>query len=223
MVAVPRNRLILRQMSLSLGALFACLSAWVGVGVLTGSGSTTLMTVAVLPMVAGLVVPVLVWFAGEDPRDRRPAWFAAIGAVTLLFAVATSAGVSATYLDLAGRRVPVVVTAGDDVSRDGYQLVVVESAATGEEMGEVLLFADRTIRAGDRTVAVIDPLGWFPPDTGRPAPALQRSTYALAAAGAALLAALTAVRIRRDLRRYDFTGSRRPRRLTPDADSGSVA
>jgi hypothetical protein len=212
MVAVPRNRLILRQIVLSLGALFACLAAWVGVGVLTGSGSPTLMAVAVLPMVAGLVVPVMVWFTGEDRLDRRPAWFAVIGVVTLLFAVAASVGVSATYLELAGRRVPVVVTAGDDVSREGYQLVAVEAAATGEDLGEVLFFAERDIRAGDRMVAVIDPLGWFPPDIGQPSPVLQRYVYGLVAAGTVLLAAVTALRIRRDLRRYDFTGSRRPRR-----------
>jgi hypothetical protein len=212
MVAVPRNRLIVRQISLSLGALFVCLSAWAGVGVLTGSGSTALMAVAVLPMLAGLVVPVMVWFAGEDRRDRRPGWFAAIGVVTLLFAVAASVGVSATYLELAGRRVPVVVTAGDGVSREGYQLVAVEAAATGEDLGEVLFFAERDIRAGDRMIAVLDPLGWFPPDTGQPSPGLQRYVYGLAAVGTLLLAGLTALRIRRDLRRYDFTGSRRPRR-----------
>jgi hypothetical protein len=210
MLAVPRNRLILRQICLSLGALLACLTAWVAVAALTGSGSTVLMFVAVLPMVAGLVVPVMVWFAGEDRLDRRPGWFTGIGVVTLLFAVAVGVGVSATYLDLAGRRVPVVVTAGDGVSRQGHQLVVVETAATGEDLGEVLFFADRDIRAGDRMVAVLDPLGWFPPEVGQPSPALHRCTYALAAAGALLLTVLTALRIRRDLRRYDFTGSRRP-------------
>ncbi|MEU8661172.1 hypothetical protein [Actinoplanes philippinensis] len=207
---MPRNRLIQRQVLLSLAALSVCLSGWVTAGVLTGSGSTVLMFVAVAPMVAGLVVPLLVWFAGEDRLDRRPVWYAGIGVVTLLFAVAAGMGTPATYLDVAGRRVPVVVTAGDDAARDGYQLVVAETAAGGEDLGELLVFADHDLRAGDRLVAVIDPLGWFPPDAGQPSPVLLRWTYGLAAAAAVLLAALTGLRVRRDLNRYDFTGSRRP-------------
>ncbi|MEU4163659.1 hypothetical protein [Actinoplanes sp. NPDC026670] len=208
---MPRNRLILRQISLSAGALAICLSAWGVAGFLAGSGSPVLTVVAVAPMLAGLIVPVLVWFVGEDPRDRRGGWFVAIGVVTLLFAVAAGAGVSGAYLELAGDRVPVVVTAGDDVSGDGYQLVEVSAASTGEDLGEVLFFADRDLRAGDRLVAVFDPLGWFPPATGQPSPARSRSTYALATVAALLLTALTALRIRRDVNRYDFTGSRRPR------------
>ncbi|BEL04912.1 hypothetical protein Q0Z83_031030 [Actinoplanes sichuanensis] len=207
---MPRNRLILRQISLSVGSLSICLSAWAAAGFLAGAGSTVLTVLAVVPMLAGLIVPVLVWFLGEDPRDRHGGWFVAIGAVTLLFAVAAGAGVTGAYLELAGDRVPVVVTAGDDVSGDGYQLVEVAAAATGEDLGEVLFFADRDLRAGDRMVAVFDPLGWFPPATARPSPPRLRYTYALTLTGAVLLTALTAARIRRDLNRYDFTGSRRP-------------
>jgi hypothetical protein len=211
MMPVPRNRLILRQILLSVGSLSVCLSAWVLVGVLAGSGSRWLVVVSVVPMLAGLLLPVMVWFAGEDRRDRGVGWFAAIGLVTVLFAVTASLGVPAGYLELAGRRVPVVVTAGDGLSRDGYQLVAVETASTGEELGEVLFFADRDIRAGDRLVAMVDPLGWFPPDTAQPSPDLERTTDILAVAGSALLTVLTAMRVRRDLHRYDFTGSRRPR------------
>ncbi|WP_433797026.1 hypothetical protein [Actinoplanes sp. CA-252034] len=207
---MPRNRLILRQVLLSLAAMFVCLSAWVTVGVLTGPGSTALTITAVPAMLLGLIAPVLLWFAGEDPLDRRPVWFTGISVVTLLFAIAASAGVASAYLDVAGRRVPVVVTAGDDTAHEGYQLVVARTTADGEDLGEVLVFADRDVRAGDRMVALIDPLGWFPPNAGQPSPQLLRYTYGLAAAGSMLLAVLTTLRIRRDLRRYDFTGSRRP-------------
>jgi hypothetical protein len=207
---VPRNRLILRQLSLSLAALFTCLAAWGTAAVLAGSGSTTLLVVAVLPMLAGLVAPVLVWFAGEDRLDRGAGWYTAIGVVTLLFAAAAGSGVPATYLNLAGQRVPVVVTAADKASADGYQRVAVSAAASGEDLGEVLLFAEHHLRAGDRMVTVVDPLGWFPPGAGQPPPMVLRSAYGLAAAGVVLLAASTALRIRRDLHRYDFTGSRRP-------------
>ncbi|MFC4068499.1 hypothetical protein [Actinoplanes subglobosus] len=209
---MPRNRLILRQILLSASSLFVCLSAWVLVGVLAGSGSRALIALSVVPMLAGLLLPVTVWFAGEDPRDRGAGWFAAIGLVTLLFAVAASFGVSATYLELAGHRVPVVVTAGDGAARDGYQLVAVRAVSTGEELGEVLFFAERDLRAGDRLVAMVDPLGWFPPGTAQPSPGRQRATETLAVAGSAMLVVLTAARVRRDLHRYDFTGSRRPQR-----------
>lgn len=207
---MPRNRLVLRQITLSAGVLLACLPAWAVAGLLLGTGSAVLTVVAVVPMLAGLVVPVMVWFVGEDPLDRSGGWFVTITTVTIMFAVAVGAGVPGTYLELAGRRVPVVVTAGDDAAGDGYQFVEVTATDTGERLGRVRFFAGQDVRAGDRLVVVFDPLGRLPPGTGRPAPDRSGALHGLAAAGMLLLITSTVLRIRRDLRRYDFTGSRRP-------------
>jgi hypothetical protein len=155
---VPRNRLIRRQLALSLATLLVCLLCWGTTGVLAASGSTVAVALAGLPILAGAPAPIVLWFRGEDELDVIARWIAPITVAAALLAVAAVIAAPAAYLTVAG--------AG---ALDG-----------------------------------------FAPGAAAPEPRLQRLAVLTAAAGLTLLAVLTALRVRRDLRRYDLTGSRRP-------------
>ncbi|MEU4620537.1 hypothetical protein AB0G04_11240 [Actinoplanes sp. NPDC023801] len=162
---MPRNRLIRRQLTLSLATLLVCLLTFGTTGLLATSGSAVLTAAAGLPMLIGVPAPILLWFRGEDELDVTARWITPVTAATALLAVAAAIGIPAA-----------------------------------QQLGT----------AGD-------PLGWFPPGTPPPAPRLQRLALLTGAAGLTILAAATASRVRRDLRRYDLTGSRRPPQRVRDA------
>ncbi|PRX22665.1 hypothetical protein CLV67_104193 [Actinoplanes italicus] len=165
MIGVPRNRLIRRQLALSLATLLVCLLTWGTTGMLAASGSVVAVTLAGLPMLLGIPAPILLWFRGEDELDVTARWITPIVAAAALLAVAATIAAPAAYhLSAAG-----------------------------------------------------DTLGWFAPGTTAPPPRLQRLALLTAAAGLTLLALVTALRVRRDLRRYDLTGSRRPPQRVRDS------
>jgi hypothetical protein len=163
MCGVPRNRLIRRQVALSLATLLVCLLAWGATGLLAGSGSHLTAALAGLPMIVGVPAPILCWFRGEDILDVTAGWIAPLTAATALLAVSVLLG----------------MPAAGDLARD--------------------------------------PLGWFAAVAAPSTPGGQRLAVVTGAAGLALLGLLTALRVRRDLRRYDLTGSRRPPQRVRDA------
>jgi hypothetical protein len=205
MGGVPRNRLIRRQLALSLATLLVCLLAWAATSMLAGSGSYPLVALAGLPMLAGVPAPILLWFRGEDELDVTARWIAPLTAATVLLAVSALLGTPGAYLTASGGRATATVTAAG-----GRGVTTAEQEVPRHRPGH-------HIGAGDHAEVVRDPLGWFPPGTAAPAPGRQRLAVVTGAAGLALLAGLTALRVRRDLRRYDLTGSRRPPQRVRDA------
>jgi hypothetical protein len=205
MGAVPRNRLIRRQVALTLATLLACLLPWSATGMLAGSGSPLTAATAALPVLIGAPAPIMLWFTGEDDLDITTTWITPVTVATLLLAVAATIGAPTAYLTTVTDRTPVTVTAVD-----GPHITTTPHQPTHVPAGH-------DIHPGDQLEIIHDPLGWFPPTATTPPPHRQRLAWLAGLTGLTLLAVVTALRVRRDLLRYDLTGSRRPPQRVRDA------
>ncbi|WP_405095764.1 hypothetical protein [Micromonospora sp. NBC_01412] len=208
---MPRTRLVVRQILLTLGSLLTCFVAGGAAGALYSRGLNLIVVVlSTVFILLGLFGMGMVWFIGEDQMDVEPQWIVPMTIASICLLAVAPIGVGLAYLEVFGERVAVVITEdGSGESTPGtYQAVRVATVASGEDVGEMAYKSEHDLQVGDRLEALVDPRGWFLPDTMQSYPPLRNLGYGFTGTGLGLLLLMTVLRTRRDLRRYRLTGTR---------------